>query len=116
VARGATWATDESASAVGLTDGPLVEAGYHSRLQFSRQSPPLSGVFLMAGFASRLNPWGLPMLFAARFMSLVSRDPLEAMNPVWPTARSAQGRGAPVTRHRPETRRSGPHMTSSRPR
>jgi len=44
---------------------------------------PLSGVFLMAGLASRLNPWGLPMLFVSRFLSLVSRDPLQAMKPVW---------------------------------
>jgi len=39
------------------------------------------------------------------------------LNPLEPgVGRSAQGRGAPVTRPRPGTRRSGPHMTSSRPR
>ncbi len=47
---------------------------------------PLSGVLPMVGLASRLNPWGLPMLFVARFLSLVSRDPLEAINAAWPTA------------------------------
>jgi len=47
---------------------------------------PLSGVLFMAGFASRLNPWGLPMLFVSRFLNLVSRDLLQAMKPVWPTA------------------------------
>ncbi|MEW6227204.1 MAG: ABC transporter permease [Bacillota bacterium] len=47
---------------------------------------PLSGVLLVAGFASRLNPWGLAMLLVTRFLNLVSRDPLQAMKPVYPTA------------------------------
>jgi len=46
---------------------------------------PLCGVPFMAGFPSRLNPWGLPMLFVAHFLSLVSRDPLQAKKPVCPT-------------------------------
>jgi len=47
---------------------------------------PLSGVFFMAGLASRLNPWGLPMLFVTRFLNLVTRDPLQAVKPLCPTA------------------------------
>lgn len=46
----------------------------------------LSGVLSMAGLTSRLNPWGLPMLFVSRFLDLVFRDPLRALKPVWPTA------------------------------
>jgi len=46
----------------------------------------LCGVFHIAGLTSLLNPWGLPMLFVSRFISLVFRDPLQALKPVWPTA------------------------------
>ncbi|MCL6580645.1 MAG: ABC transporter permease [Firmicutes bacterium] len=47
---------------------------------------PLIGLLGSAGLASRLNPWGLPTLFVGRFLDLVFRDPLLAMEPVWPTA------------------------------
>ncbi len=61
------------------------EKGYFAASVFAAAAS-LSGVLFMAGSTSRLNPWGLPMLFVARFLSLVFRDPLEAMKPLWVTA------------------------------
>ena len=47
---------------------------------------PLSGLLTMSGAFSRLNPWGLPMLYVSRFLSLVLRDPAAPLTPVWRTA------------------------------